>query len=134
MGFSDLDIYSFWNLDATSLRGMDGTVTGAGIAAPLSLVILYLSVFMNPFSISSFRVSRPNPSVLGFRPTVPSILTGIDPELIKPVERKMKEMGIRILLSAKVSSVEKSGSEYFAAVPKKVEKIVDLFKDMIPMG
>ena len=30
--------------------------------------------------------------------------------------------------------VEKSGSEYFAAVPKKVEKIVDLFKDMIPMG
>ncbi len=31
-------------------------------------------------------------------------------------------------------TVEKSGAEYFAAVPKKVEKIVDLFKDMIPMG
>ena len=30
--------------------------------------------------------------------------------------------------------VEKSGAEYFAAVPKKVEKIVELFKDMIPMG
>ena len=30
--------------------------------------------------------------------------------------------------------VEKSGAEYFAAVPKKVEKIVDLFKDLIPMG
>jgi hypothetical protein len=30
--------------------------------------------------------------------------------------------------------VEKSGAEYFAAVPKKVEKIVDLFSDMIPMG
>ena len=30
--------------------------------------------------------------------------------------------------------VEKSGAEYFAAVPGKVEKIVDLFKDMIPMG
>ena len=29
--------------------------------------------------------------------------------------------------------VEKSGAEYFAAVPKKVEKIVDLFSDMIPM-
>lgn len=30
--------------------------------------------------------------------------------------------------------VEKSGAEYFAAVPKKVEKIAGLFKDMIPMG
>lgn len=30
--------------------------------------------------------------------------------------------------------VEKNGTEYFAAVPKKVEKIIDLFKDMIPMG
>ena len=30
--------------------------------------------------------------------------------------------------------VEKNGAEYFAAVPKKVEKIVDLFSDMIPMG
>jgi len=30
--------------------------------------------------------------------------------------------------------VEKSGAEYFAAVPKKVGKIVELFKDMIPMG
>lgn len=30
--------------------------------------------------------------------------------------------------------VEKSGTEYFAAVPKKVERIADLFKDMIPMG
>ena len=30
--------------------------------------------------------------------------------------------------------VEKSGAEYFAAVPRKVEKIVDLFKDMIHMG
>ncbi len=30
--------------------------------------------------------------------------------------------------------IEKSGTEYFAAVPKKVERIADLFKDMIPMG
>ncbi|MCW6171139.1 MAG: transposase [Thermoplasmatales archaeon] len=30
--------------------------------------------------------------------------------------------------------VEKSGTEYFAAVPRKVEKIIDLFRDMIPMG
>ncbi len=30
--------------------------------------------------------------------------------------------------------VEKNGTEYFAAVPKKVERILDLFKDMIPMG
>ncbi|MEM3455810.1 MAG: hypothetical protein QXT72_04580 [Candidatus Micrarchaeia archaeon] len=30
--------------------------------------------------------------------------------------------------------VEKGGAEYFAAFPKKVEKIVDLFKDIIPMG
>jgi hypothetical protein len=30
--------------------------------------------------------------------------------------------------------VEKSGAEYFAVVPKKVEKIVDLFRDMMPMG
>ena len=30
--------------------------------------------------------------------------------------------------------VEKNGVEYFAVVPKKVEKIVDLFKDLILMG
>lgn len=30
--------------------------------------------------------------------------------------------------------VEKSGTEYFAAVPKKAEKIVELFNDRIPMG
>jgi len=30
--------------------------------------------------------------------------------------------------------VENSGAEYFAVVPKKVEKIVDLFRDMMPMG
>ncbi|MEM0133627.1 MAG: hypothetical protein QXU18_00140 [Thermoplasmatales archaeon] len=30
--------------------------------------------------------------------------------------------------------VEKDETEYFAAVPKKVEKIVVLFKDMIPIG
>ncbi len=30
--------------------------------------------------------------------------------------------------------VKKSSAEYFAAVPKKVEKTVDLFKDMIHMG
>ncbi|MEM3431535.1 MAG: hypothetical protein QW783_03255 [Candidatus Micrarchaeia archaeon] len=29
--------------------------------------------------------------------------------------------------------VEKGGAEYFSAVSKKVEKIVDLFKDIIPM-
>ncbi|MEM3859677.1 MAG: hypothetical protein QW478_09790 [Candidatus Micrarchaeaceae archaeon] len=30
--------------------------------------------------------------------------------------------------------VEKGGAEYFAAVPKKIEKIVDLFKDIKPMS
>lgn len=30
--------------------------------------------------------------------------------------------------------VERSGAEYFAAVPNKVERNADLFKDMIPMG
>ena len=30
--------------------------------------------------------------------------------------------------------VEKSGAEYFAAVPKKVEKMVELFSDNIPIG
>lgn len=30
--------------------------------------------------------------------------------------------------------VEKSGTEYFVAVPKKAEKIVGLFSNMIPMG
>ena len=30
--------------------------------------------------------------------------------------------------------VEKNGTEYFAAVPKKVERIAGLFKDIIPMG
>ncbi|MEM3812212.1 MAG: transposase [Thermoplasmata archaeon] len=30
--------------------------------------------------------------------------------------------------------IEKSGAEYFAAVPKKVKKIFALFKDIIPMG
>ena len=30
--------------------------------------------------------------------------------------------------------VEKNGTEYFTAVPKKAEKMVELFKDMIPMG
>ena len=29
---------------------------------------------------------------------------------------------------------EKNGTEYFAAVPKKVKSIADVFKDMIPMG
>ena len=34
----------------------------------------------------------------------------------------------------KLSEGSGSRSEYFAAVPKKVEKIVGLFSDMIPMG
>ena len=37
-------------------------------------------------------------------------------------------------LSKMEKIVKKSGAEYFAAVPKKVEKIVDLFRDMIPVG
>ena len=35
-------------------------------------------------------------------------------------------------LSKMAGIVEKSGAEYFAAVPKKVEKIVYLLSDMIP--
>ncbi|MEM3844742.1 MAG: hypothetical protein QXU98_03460 [Candidatus Parvarchaeota archaeon] len=30
--------------------------------------------------------------------------------------------------------VEKSSAEYFAAIPKKIEKIVDLFKDILLIG
>jgi hypothetical protein len=37
-------------------------------------------------------------------------------------------------LSKTEKIVQKGGAEYFAAVPRKVEKIVDLFKGMIPMG
>ena len=47
---------------------------------------------------------------------------------------KMSVNEIIFELSKMERIVEKSGVEYFAAVPKKVEKIVDLFKDMIPMG
>jgi len=47
---------------------------------------------------------------------------------------KMSVNEIIFELSKMERIVEKSGAEYFAAVPKKVEKIVELFKDMIPMG
>ena len=47
---------------------------------------------------------------------------------------KMSINEIIFELSKMERIVEKSGAEYFAAVPKKVEKIVDLFKDMISMG
>ena len=47
---------------------------------------------------------------------------------------KMSVNEIIFELSKMERIVEKSGAEYFAAVPKKVEKIVDLFSDMIPMG
>jgi hypothetical protein len=47
---------------------------------------------------------------------------------------KMSFNEIMLELSKMERIVEKSGAEYFAAVPKKVEKIVDLFKDLIPMG
>jgi dihydrolipoamide dehydrogenase len=43
---------------------------------------------------------------------LPNILTGIEPELVKPVERRMKELGVRVLLSAKVASVEKREKYY----------------------
>ncbi len=47
---------------------------------------------------------------------------------------KMSVSEIIFELSKMERIVEKNGTEYFAAVPKKVEKIVDLFSDMIPMG
>ena len=47
---------------------------------------------------------------------------------------KMSVNEIIFELSKMERIVEKSGAEYFAAVPKKVERIVDLFKDLIPMG
>ncbi|MGP6220581.1 dihydrolipoyl dehydrogenase [Caldiplasma sukawensis] len=43
---------------------------------------------------------------------LPNILNGFEPELVKPVERRMKELGIRIMLSAKVQSVEKRDKYY----------------------
>ena len=53
-----------------------------------------------------------------------------DPNLL----RKMSVNEILFELSKMEMIVGNSGAEYFAAVPKKVEKIVDLFKDMIPVG
>ncbi len=47
---------------------------------------------------------------------------------------KMSVNEIIFELSKMERIVQKNGAEYFAAVPKKVEKIVDLFSDMIPMG
>ena len=47
---------------------------------------------------------------------------------------KMSGNEVIFELSKMERIVEKSGAEYFAAVPKKVEKIVDLFRDMIPVG
>ena len=47
---------------------------------------------------------------------------------------KMSVNEIIFELSKVERIVEKSAAEYFAAVPKKVKKIVDLFSDMIPMG
>ena len=50
------------------------------------------------------------------------------------LSRKMSVNEIIFELSKMERIVERSGAEYFAAVPRKVENIVDLFKDMIPMG
>jgi transposase len=47
---------------------------------------------------------------------------------------KMSVNEIIFELSKMERIVEKIGAEFFAAVPKKAEKIVDLLKDMIPMG
>ena len=47
---------------------------------------------------------------------------------------KMSVNEVIFELSKMERIVEKSGIEYFAAVPRKVEKIADLFRDMIPMG
>lgn len=47
---------------------------------------------------------------------------------------KMSVNEILFELSKMERIVENSGAEYFAAFPKKVEKIVDLFSEMIPMG
>ncbi|MGP6207579.1 transposase [Cuniculiplasma sp. SKW3] len=47
---------------------------------------------------------------------------------------KMSVNEIIFELSKMERIVEKNGTEYFAAVPKKVERIAELFKDMIPMG
>ena len=47
---------------------------------------------------------------------------------------KMSVNEIIFELSKMERIVEKNGTEYFAAVPEKVEKIIDLFRDMIPIG
>ena len=47
---------------------------------------------------------------------------------------KMSVNEIIFELSKMGRIVEKNGTEYFAAVPKKVERIAGLFKDIIPMG
>ncbi len=43
---------------------------------------------------------------------LPGILTGFDSELVKPVERRMKELSMRIMTSAKVAAVEKRDRYY----------------------
>ena len=47
---------------------------------------------------------------------------------------KMSVNMIIFELSKMEKIVEKNDAEYFATVPKKVEKFVDLSSDMIPMG
>jgi tetrahydromethanopterin S-methyltransferase subunit G len=47
---------------------------------------------------------------------------------------KMSVNEIIFELSKMERIVDRGGAEYFEAVPKKVGKIVDLFKDLIPIG
>lgn len=45
-----------------------------------------------------------------------NILPGVDRELVSPVERKMKAMGIEIMTSTKVESVKKEGGRFHATI------------------
>ena len=47
---------------------------------------------------------------------------------------KMSVNGIIFELSKKERIIEKNSVEYFAEVPKKVEKIAELLKEQIPTG
>ncbi|MHB8360508.1 MAG: dihydrolipoyl dehydrogenase [Thermoplasmataceae archaeon] len=57
---------------------------------------------------------------------LPNILEGVDPELIKPVDRRLKDLGIRVMTSAKVAGVDKRDRFYV-----KMESGANLTADLV---
>ena len=57
---------------------------------------------------------------------LPNILNGVDPDLIKPVDRRLKDLGIRVMTSAKVAGVDKRDRYYV-----KMESGANLTADLV---